>query len=34
MGRDVKISSLIVCLVSLTYRPFRDVSPEKTSSGS
>ena len=34
MGRDVEISSLIVCLVSSTYSRFRDVSPEKTFSGS
>ena len=34
MGRDVEISSLIVCLVSSTYSLFRDVSPEKTFSGS
>ena len=34
MGRDGEISSLIFCLVSSTYRLFRDVSPEKTFSGS
>ena len=34
MGRDVKVNSLIVCLMSSTYSPFRDVSPEKTFSGS
>ena len=31
---DVEISRLIVSLVSLTYSPFRDVSPEKAFSGS